>query len=163
MNSHDFLKTQLQLLTLQFGRRAVMEALAAASDASYEQLTDQLAQLAAAKKNKAQRAPKSIDQLLSELPNIAESKRAWILQLGRMYEAKHFLPNLRDVESFLRRASGKDQRQKSRKEAFPMLVSTLAELPEDELQKIIAHTDQTGANSDFSVLASALMGKRSDT
>ena len=77
-----------------------------------------------------------------------------------MFEAKQFLPNLRDAEEFLRRSGVPERKYKSRKEVLAPVLKRLAELPENELESLIAHSTKTSGKSDYAVLANQLMGKK---
>jgi hypothetical protein len=156
----DFLKTQLRLLVAQFGRRAVLDALASASDATPEQIQDEIAKLGVTRRAKSTKREKSLDELLAALPPTGGHARELIAQLGRMFEAKRFLPNLRDALEFLRRRGGPDRKFKSRKEVLGSVLKSLSEMPESELESLVAHSINTGGKSDYAVLANQLMGKK---
>ena len=103
MNPSAFLKTQIQLLIVNFGRRSVIEALASASDATPEQIDAEIAKLEANRKAKTSKKLKTLDQLVSGMSSIPEDRLKIVAQLGRLFESKQFLPTLRNAEEFLRR------------------------------------------------------------
>src|SRR5688500_6885493 len=99
----EFLKTQLRLLVAQFGRRAVLDAMAGLTEITPEQLQEEIVKLENARRAKSSKREKSLDELLAALPPRVSETKELVAQLGRMFEAKRFLPNLRDAEEFLRR------------------------------------------------------------
>jgi hypothetical protein len=160
MMTNDFLKTQLRLLIGQFGRRAVLEALAAATDATPEQIHDEIAKLETARHKKSSKRDKPLDELLASLPPASARAKELLAQLGRMFEAKQFLPNLRDAEDFLRRSGEPGRKYKSRKEVLVPVLKRLSEMAESELESLAAHSTNTSGKSDYAVLANQLMGKK---
>jgi hypothetical protein len=155
-----FLKTQLQLLISQFGRRAVLEAFAGAADATAEQIEDEIAKLETARRLRSPKHRKSLDELLESLPPISPRAKELVERLGRMFETKQFLPNLRDAEEFLRRGGLAERKYKTRTEALVSVLKRLSEMPENELQSLTAHSASSSERGDYAVLAKQLMGKK---
>lgn len=160
MITTDFLKTHLQLLIAQFGRKSVLDALAGLTDATPEQLQDEIAKLEAARRAKSSKREKSLDELLASLPPVGGQTKELLVQLGRMFESKQFLPNLRDAEDFLRRRGVLGVKYKSRKKVLGPILKCLSEMPESELGSLVAHSINTGGKSDYAILANQLMGKK---
>lgn len=161
MNSSDFLKTQIQLLIATFGRRCVIEALASASDATADQIQAEIAKLEANRKAKAFKQPQPLERLISALPHLEDAQRNLIMQLGRRYESKQFLPTLRNAEEFLRRNNVPPKKHKNRTAALPAVLKVLSTLPRSELESLLADSTRPGGESDYSILAKQLMGKTS--
>jgi hypothetical protein len=159
MNTHDFLKHQFRLLVLQFGRRTVLDAFAAASEASSEQLQDEISKLEAMKKAKATKLPKSLEDILSGVHGLSGDHLRAITSLARLYEAKQFLPNLRDAEEFVRRTGGAPRKHKSRKEAMAAVVKALASIPQSESEALLADATRSPGQSDYAILAKQIMGR----
>src|SRR5438874_11406921 len=130
MMNNDFLKTQFRVLIAQFGRRAVLEALAGATDATPEQIQDEIAKLETTRRAKSPKRDKPLDELLASLPPASPRAKELLAQLGRMFEAKQFLPNLRDAEAFLSRSGTRDRKCKSRKGVLALVLKRLSEMPE---------------------------------
>jgi hypothetical protein len=147
-------------LIAQFGRKAVLEALADATDTTAEQIQGEIVKLETTRRVKSSKREKPLDELLESLSPKSPSAREMLVQLGRMFEAKMFLPNLRDAEDFFRRSGASNRKFKSRKEAFAPVLKRLSEMPESELALLVAHSTNTTGNSDFAVLANQLMGKK---
>jgi hypothetical protein len=160
MMTTDFLKTQLRLLIAQFGRKAVLDALAGLTNVTPDQLQNEIAKLETARSVKSSKREKSLDELLAALPSTGGKAKELVAQLGRMFEAKRFLPNPRDAEEFLRRKSAPGRKYKSRKEVMGAILKSLSEMPESELESLVAHSNDSGGKSDYAVLANQLMGKR---
>lgn len=160
MMTTDFLKAQIRLLIAQFGRKAVLEALAGATGATPEQIEDEIAKLETKRHTKSSKRDKPLDELLLSLSPASPHTKELLAQLGRMFESKQFLPNLRDAEEFLRRSGAPDRKYKSRKEALSPVLKRLSEMPESELESMVAHNTNTSGKSDYAVLANQLMGKK---
>lgn len=158
--TNDFLKTQLRLLIAQFGRRAVLDALAGASNTTPEQIEDEFRKLETTRRAKSAKRVKPLDELLASLPTVGSRKQELLAQLGRMFEAKQFLPNLRDAADFLLRGGVSDRKYKSRKEVLTPVLKRLSEMSESELESLVAHSTNTSGKSDYAVLANQLMGKK---
>lgn len=159
MSTQDYLKVQVRLLVAQFGRRAALEALAAASEASPEQIQDAIARLEANKNAKAVRHPKSLDEHLAALPPLPDEQREIIRSLGRLYESKQFLPNLRNAEEFLRRNGAPLKSHKSRMGALASVLNVLSSMSQPDLEGLLADATRSQGQSDYAILARQLMGK----
>jgi hypothetical protein len=159
MSTHDYLKLQVRLLVVEFGRRPVLEAFAAASEAPPDQIQDELSRREANNRSKALKQPKSIDAIIAGIPMTTDSQRQAIASLGRLYESRQFLPNLRDAEEFLRRSGALLKKQKSRKDALPLVLKALSGIAQSELDSILADATRSPGQSDYAILAKQLMGK----
>jgi hypothetical protein len=160
MTTNDFLKFQLRLLMAQFGRKSVLDALADLSDASPEQLQEEIARLEAAKRTKPPKGEKALDELIAALPPMTEELRNLVAQLARLYESRLFLPNLRDAEEFLRRRGAATEKSKSRRNALGPVLKALSEMPASELESLVGQHMNTTGQSDYAILANQLMGKK---
>jgi hypothetical protein len=149
------LEIDVRLLVLRHGRRNVLGALARLEDRPIEDLERELA--AAEKKPKAKRAQPSAAEIAAAecqtRPEISEPLRS----LAAAFEGRTFLPQLRDVQRFLERLGSPSRKLKSRAVAMPVLIRALAKLAPDELRRLAA-TDKSTGDSDFSLLARAIMG-----
>jgi hypothetical protein len=159
MSTQDYLKIQLRLLVAHFGRRPVLEAFAAASEASPDRIQDEIAKLGADRRAKATKHPKTLNDLISALPALSEGQRKAIENLGCLYEAKQFLPNLRDAYEFLRRSGAPPKKHKSRKDAIAPVLKALSSMPQHELEALLADTTRSTGQSDFALLARQLIGE----
>ena len=160
MTTTDFLKPQLRLLFAQFGRRAVLEALAGLTDATPDQIQEEIARLEATRYAKSVKRDKSLDELIGELPIISEEVRDFVRRLGVLFESKQFLPNLRDAEEFLRRNTGVTKKYKNRRESLKAVLKTLSEMEVNELESLVAQNRNASGQSDYAILANQLMGKK---
>jgi hypothetical protein len=159
MNTHDYLKFQIRLLVAEFGRRPLVEAFAAASEVAPDQIHEELAKLEANKRAKAVKHPKSLDELIAGLPATTDEQRRAIASLGRLYESKQFLPNLRDAEEFLLRSGASAGKHRNRKDALLLILKALASMSQSELDAILADATRHPGQSDYAILANQLMGK----
>jgi hypothetical protein len=160
MTTSEFLKVQLRLLTAHFGRKTVLDAFAGLTDTTPEQLQEEITRLEAARRARVPKPEKSLDEFVAGLPPMAEPIRNSVMQLGRLFESKLFLPNLRDAEEFLRRAGEPTRKFKKRKEAFGAVLKVLSETHERDLESLVSQNANTGGKSDYAILANQLMGKK---
>jgi hypothetical protein len=149
------LEIDVRLLVLRYGRTKVLRTLARLGEQTLEDLENQL--LAAEAKPQAKRPrPSARDVLASEChehPDIAEPLRF----LAVAFENRTFLPHLRDVRRFLDRMGSSSGKLKSRVAAAPTVIRTLAKLQPEDLARL-AVSDQVPGESDYSLLARAIMG-----
>lgn len=160
MTTPELLKIQLRLLIAQFGRKTVLEAFAGLTDVTPEQLQEEIARFEATKRTKRPKSDRSLAELVAVLAPITEEARNLITTLGRLYESKQFLPNLRDAEEFLRRAGEPIKKHKSRREALSAVLKVLSATPMNELQSLVAQATNASGQSDYAILANQIMGKK---
>ncbi len=158
MSANDFLRLQLRLLISQFGQQTVVAVLAGLSGFSSEQLEAEIATSRSKKQPKVPRREKSLDEIIGGLPVKLEDART-LARIGRLYEAKQFLPTLRDAEEFLRREGKPDKSFKSRRAALEAVLKAVSEMPSDEMQSLLLRLTGSDGQSDFALLANQLMGK----
>ncbi|MGO8678753.1 MAG: hypothetical protein ACLQVX_23155 [Limisphaerales bacterium] len=159
MSTQDYLNIQIRLLVTHFGRRPVLEAFSAASEVPPDRILDEIAKLGADKRAKAAKHPKTLGDIINALPAMSEGQREVVENLGRLYEAKQFLPNLRDAYEFFRRSGLPLKKQKSRKEAMAYVITALSSMPQHELEVLLADTTRSAGQSDFALLARQLVGE----
>jgi hypothetical protein len=153
----NLLDIDVQLLLLRYGRHNVLQALARTTNQTLEQIEQQLQALAERKAGKPKRAAPSIPELAEahakERPDIAEPLRT----IAVRFENRTLLPQLRDIQRLLERAGITHGKLKSRTAAAPLLLRTLAKLPPEELAHLLT-TEERGKDSDYAILARAIMG-----
>jgi hypothetical protein len=146
------LEIDVRLLLLRHGRKGVLEALARLEGRTIEDLDREL--LAAEQKPKKKRQQPDIEDVVAaECQKRPEPLRS----LAAAFERRVFLPQLRDVQRFLERLGVSSPKLKSRAAAMPILIRVLSKMGPDELNRL-AVTDKPTSDSDFSLLARAIMG-----
>jgi hypothetical protein len=149
------LEIDVRLLLLRHGRKGVLEALARLEGRTIEDLDREL--LAAEQKPKKKRQQPDIEDVVAaecqKRPEISQPLRS----LAAAFERRVFLPQLRDVQRFLERLGVSSPKLKSRAAAMPILIRVLSKMGPDELNRL-AVTDKPTSDSDFSLLARAIMG-----
>jgi len=159
MSASEFLSLQLRMLISHFGRRTVIDVLAGLSDLSPQQLEAELAAHDARKRAKLPKHDKSLEEIVRVLAVSSEDAKRTIVQIGRLYEAKQFLPNLRDAQRFLERSGALHKRFKSRNKAFGAVLKAISEMPPAEMQSLLTEITSSYGQSDYELLANQLMGK----
>jgi len=159
MSASDILRLQLRLLVSEFGRKAVVDVLAGLSDLSREQLEAEIAAHEARKRAKVPKREKSLEEIVGLLAVNSEDAKRTISQIGRLYETKQFLPSLREAEEFVRRSGSSPKKFKSRKAALASVLKAVSEMPDGEMQSLLAQVTNGCGQSDYALLANQLMGK----
>lgn len=149
------LELQLELLLLRHGRRAVVEALAGAGGMTPEAVADAIRKVP--QRTKKRSAPPTVESVIQREVGSRPEHMLVVTRLMVEYENKTFLPQLRDVQRFLERATGTHARLKSRAAAAGQLVKALARMPESELRQLAAAATAPGTN-DYELLAHEIMG-----
>jgi hypothetical protein len=151
----ELLDLDVRLLLLRHGRAKVLQALAVLGEQTVEELELQMQALGQKTKAKKRAQPVLMDLVAEQAglrPEISEPLRA----LAVAFENRTFLPQLRDVQRFLDRIGAPHGKFKSRAAAAPSVVRALAKLGPDDLAHLTA--DKPGPDSDYSLLARAIMG-----
>jgi len=159
MSASDFLRLQLRLFISQFGRKTLVDALAGLSEITSDQLEAEIDARAARKRVKVPKHDKSLEELVEVLRIDSEEAKRTILQIGRLYEAKQFLPNLRDADNFLQRSGAPRKSYKSRKSALGAVLKAISEMPFPEMHSLLTQITSSHGQSDYELLANQLMGK----
>lgn len=145
---------EIRLLLLRYGRRRVVEALARLGDQRVEDVEREISSSECKTKRKRSQ-PSSLDIVASEgkkRPEIAH----YLNQLANSYEARTFLPQLRDVVRFLEQGGVTVGRPKSRTAAAPTLFRALGKMEPAELRRLTT-SSPSEADGDFALLARAIM------
>ncbi len=152
--SEQFIQLEVRLLLLKYGRKKLLHALASLSDQLPADIEKQIQAMERKTRVRPQKptAVELADAESKQREEIAEPLR----NLAIAYQNKTFLPQLRDVQRFLDRLAPPGK-LKSRDAAAPALFRALAKLPKNELI-LLATSDNSHEESDFSILARAIMG-----
>jgi hypothetical protein len=158
--SKDLLTIEARVLLLRYGRKRLLEAFAALSNESPEQLESDLnLALTAAEHQKAR--PRSKTVSASELTahfSIEDPDKVQALKsLAIRFDNHAFLPGLKDVQRFLDRMGSTHHRFRSRREASREVMVILSRLQANDLKQLLVAPDD-GRGSDFALLAEEIMG-----
>lgn len=157
MTSVDaLLKLDIRLLLLRYGRRRVLDALAGLTDHTPEELEREIA-TAEDRKTKKKARTSSTSEMVASVFRDRPELVPTVEQLMNRYENKTFLPQLRDVQQFLDRVAGTRTRLKSRKTAIGPLLRALSSMKADDIPRLTAAAETTSGDSDFALLARAIM------
>jgi hypothetical protein len=154
--SDEFLRLEVRLLVLRYGKQQVLRALAAVGDQTIDDLEQQIAAAESNRKKKTRKAPLTAVELAAveskDKPIIAETLR----RLAIAFDNRAFLPQLRDVERFLERGGSPKKKFKSRAAAAPALFHALGQMSHDDLVRLSSQR-AVGNESDYSLLARTIM------
>ena len=151
----QFLEMETRFLILRYGRQRVLHTLARLGEQTPEDL-EKLLQSRGEKRKTSRIKPAIMDLVALEChdhPDLAEPLRA----IAVRFQNRAFLPHLRDVQRFLDRAGSEPGKMRSREAAAPALIRALGKLPREDLLRL-ASEDRSSGDSDYSLLARAIMG-----
>lgn len=151
------LKIDVALLILRYGRSSVLEAFANTENTTADELQQRLA-AAALKRKKQKPAPPSIMDVVATEVSKREEIGEPLRTLAIDFQNRTFLPHLRDVQRFLDRMNARHGKLKSRTAAAPLLIRALAKLSREDLVRLTAREFSEGRDTDFALLARAIMG-----
>jgi len=147
MTSSTYLEYEVAVLLAQYGKNAVLNALATKMQLSQEELELFLKEIpskkVSARSRKTSATIDSIDEIIQEHPAKTEQLR----KLHGRFQNRTFLPELRDVRRFFERHSRDLGATKSRTESFPRLFKLLAELDLPELDGLCQAEPQSAYSS----------------
>jgi hypothetical protein len=102
--------------------------------------------------SKAKLSPESnLRAFLKELQEKEPEKVDLLMKFYNSLLAKHVLPTLRDVQSFLSDQGIQQSKAKDRSKAIPNLIRTMSKLECDRIKQIIASTPVTRVTNDRSL------------
>lgn len=166
-STNAFLDLELRLLVARHGRKRVSDTLSRIGEVDPSTLASVVAALenASARKEPAKserpRSVKTVEELIGALDPISPEVRDLVGRLGNAYEAKTFLPALRQVRRFLEEKGGSGLRLRSRRDALPAILSALSRLSVGELRSI--DTDRLDTRSDLGIIADQILGSPTGT
>ena len=164
-NTH-YLDLHLRVLTAQYGKKQVSEALSAIGDVDTGTVRNAIHDMAgeaavrpkkADVAKKARRRPrKSAADVVREAELDDPEAKGVVERLACAYEDKRFLPGLRDVREFLESKFVPSAKLRSRPAALPAVVNVLSKCSLDELHSL----DRTAMNrgGEMGIIADYLLG-----
>ena len=160
------LDLELRVLVARHGHKRVSDTLSRIGEIDPSALASVAAALEATEKKKSARkrsarVVKSVDELICDLDTVAPAVRELLGKLGHAYEAKTFLPALRQVRHFLEGRGGDGLKFRSRRDALPAVLSALSRLPVEELRLI--DTERLDTRSDLGIIADQILGSPGGT
>lgn len=154
------LTIQVQLLIAQYGRQQVMEALAGTDGADLSALQGEVESLRVrtepkprAKRSRRRKSPRE----LIRSARLADDIEPLMERIVAGYQGKEFLPELWRVKKFLESEGVPAGNLRSRADALPKVIDTLANRSAESLRRLISHWESGSGGSDLAVLADAIM------
>lgn len=143
MSTPRFLHYEVALLLAQYGRSAVLGALAGQLKLSEAELDAVLNALPAkgsnaARSKKPMSVEESIEATLAKHPGKADHLR----KIRSRFENRLFLPDLRDVKRFCEQHGFSAKSVKSRQEFLPKLLKLIADFDDRELASLVEDSSE---------------------
>ena len=158
---NQMLNLQMQLLLAQYGRKQVLEELAAVDGVDLAHIQRELQSTREKLEGRA-RKKRSIHrknaQELVEAAKLSSDVKPLIEQIALAYERKEFLSELWRVRKFLESEGFDASKLRSRADAFPKLITILATHPRAKLEELIASWGEHGGQNDLALLTDAILG-----
>lgn len=156
--NQTLLNLELRLLIARYGKTEVAKALSGigstdltAIKAGIEDYED------GAKRSKAQRrTEKSIEEMVRAVDPSNPDVAHLLEKLARAYENKEFLPELRKVKQFLEYRDIPILKIRSRRDALPIVLQSLATCSLDELREL--NEAKRGSRSDLGIITDQILG-----
>lgn len=158
----DLLDLEVQLLVLKHGRQRIVKSLAGIEQVSEADIERQLSAAATAKSAKVAKPHPTLAEMLERAEIEPPAKRERVATLLREFDQKRFLPDLRSIERFCFQ-HGTKSAAKTRADALPKVISTLATLPDNELEELLTSVRNGGGKNGFAHLAAAIMDRPTKT
>jgi len=152
--SDQLVQLEVRILLLKHSRQKVLRALGQLGDQTPDQIEQQIQ--AMEQKRRSRRTKPTVVELAAKEAKGREEIEEPLRTLAVAFENKTFMPQLRDIQRFLDQAAPTGK-LRSRKAAAPALFRALANLPKEELDQL-ATTDDAPGESDYQLLAQAIMG-----
>ena len=161
----SLLDLELRLLVARYGRRAVSASLSRIGEVDPTTLESSVAAFEADAKRPREstrrQSLKSADEVIGSLNLAVPEVHALLQKLGHAYEAKTFLPALREVRRFLETRGITAARLRSRADALTTVLTTLSRLPMEELFSIDA--ERLDKRSDLGIISDQILRPVRDT
>jgi hypothetical protein len=153
------IKIEVRLLAARYGRRRVIEALAAIDNVDLAVIESEIEKFEAKAKQRRQkqRRRKGVPELIEQV-DLPDNSRQIVERMAYAYEEKQFLPVLRDVKRFLESQGVAANKLRSRLDALPRVIEVLARQSNEGLEKLVAES-QTSAQGDLGVIADQILGR----
>lgn len=157
MSQATLLSLEARLLVARYGRRRVLETLAAIGNIDLAVIQREIEAYEVKGKNKKPtRRRNSVGELLKKA-NLNEDTRPLVEKIAYAYENKEFLPELKKVKRFLESQGIKTDKLRSRADALPKVIDVLAHQSNDSLEKL-ATESETNDRGDLGLIADQILG-----
>lgn len=150
----EFLKIELRIIVAKYGRAKVQQALASLQDASLVEIASQVSELEVGAKRKPKRE-RPVADTIAEATEDRPGIKSVLDRFAELYEERSFLPELRDVQSFLER-SGFRRANCSRRDAIHHVIHALASFKDQRLNDLLETTLISG-ESGYEALANEII------
>ena len=158
MNQDTILQLELRLLIARYGKRRILEAIATIEGVDLVEIEREIEQQEVKAKRKKQRRSKGVFELIQEARSSNIDVRLILEKLAYRYDAKEFLPQLRDVKRFLESRGVPAGKLRSRSDALPKVVDVLASQSAAELQKLMEEL-LTSDRGDLGIITDQILGR----
>jgi hypothetical protein len=157
VNQYKILQLEIRLIIARYGKRRVLEEIAVIEDVDMVAIERDIEQIEARVKKKKQRKKKSISELIEDA-GLNDDVRVIVEKLAYRYDAKEFLPQLRDVKRFLETSDIPAGKIRSRLGALPKVIVVLARKSTAELEKLVVEL-QTSERGDLGIITDHILGR----
>lgn len=157
MSQNTILNLQVRLLIAQYGKRQVLQSFADNEGVSPEEIEHEIELIEVNAKRKKQRPKKSLAERLQDVHLSDPVAKLALDKLAHRYDAKEFLPDLRNVKRYLESQGVPTEKLRSRLDALPKVINVLASQPVDQLQKLLEES-LTSRRGDLGMITDQILG-----
>ena len=156
--TQKLLQLELDLLTLEHGYDAIVEALASSKGTTVEAVEEEIRKLRNSKSIRRSSKSKKQVHIRDILSQATDSYSEPVRHLIDLYREGLFLPALSDVRRFLEQRKMSWKSLKSRKQAITAVTSCLVTMPDEELVSFAHAAESRRHGGDLGVLTKAILG-----
>jgi len=156
VSQEDLIGLEVRLLLARYGKRRVLEALAAIHQVDLAAIETEIERYEARAKDKKRSRRKGIPELVEDA-RLDRAMRSIVEKIAYAYESKEFLPELRAVKRFLESQGISADKLRSRADALPKVIDVLAHQSKEGLEKLVADSKKAG-RGDLGVIADQILG-----
>lgn len=155
------LNRQVRSLLARYGRRQVLDAIAAADAArvsgNLPTAETEPTRTTAAARRRTTRRRKTATEVV-EAAKVDSEIRPVVERIAAAYESRQILPELWRVRKFLASEGVDPDRVRSRADALPKLIAVLAGHPRERLEYLLNGWREHVERGDLAILADAILG-----
>ena len=159
MSRDTILQLELRLLVARYGKRRILSAIATIEGVDLVEIEREIERQEVKAKRKKKRRSKGISELIQEARLSDIDARPFLEELALRFDAKEFLPQLRDVKRFLESRGVPAGKLRSRLNAMPKVVDVLASLSSAELKDLMEEL-LTSGRGDLGIISDQILGRR---
>ena len=153
----NILNIEIRLLIEKYGYKTVLSSLSEIKNTSLEEIESLMVSLESKKTSGRKQARKKTELELAEKTISGSENSELLIELGKRFQNKTFLPQLKDVKRMFERSRIDSSNIKSRHSSTVKLFELLKRMSKHELEALLSEV-QDNSESAFSALSKEIIG-----